>query len=86
MKNFIPTEPDQSESNNTTYFTDMKKIMPVKIKEREIEKRIANFILRNSEEFGHNEDKIKKNEEGYVIDILSNLGVSSKPVSMVRLS
>ena len=94
LKDLIPTE--QSEIKSRTYASalqgtaDMKKILQdarndEKVEDREVEKRAPNFIIRNSEEFGHNDDKIRKNDEGYVHDLLLRLGVSSMPVNIIRL-
>ena len=56
-----------------------------KIEQNEIERRQPNFIIHGAEEFGRNEEKIKDNDNEYISDILTKLGVTAKPLNVVRL-
>ena len=51
----------------------------------EQEKRSQNFIIHGAEEIGKDEDEIKANDEGYLVDILNHINVDSKPEKIIRL-
>ena len=56
-----------------------------KIVINEQERRSQNIIIHGAEEFGNNEDEIKKNDEGYINDILKHMKLKSKPSEVTRL-
>ena len=56
-----------------------------KIEESEIEKRSKNIIIHGAEEIGENTDDIKKEDQGYVKNVLEKLGIPTPPVSVLRL-
>ena len=91
-----PIAKEAHEENKLTYAkalqvpTEIKKIMQdakneEKVEQQEIERRSANFIIRGAEEIGRNEEKIKDNDNDYVSDIFKKLGVSAKPLNVIRL-
>ena len=55
-----------------------------KVEENEQEKRATNFIIHGAEECGDNNAEMKKLDNGYVDDILKQLGVQVKPESVIR--
>ena len=56
-----------------------------KIEESEAEKRSKNIIIHVAEEIGDNTEEIKKEDDGYVKEILKILGVKNTPASVTRL-
>ena len=56
-----------------------------KIEESEAEKRSKNIIIHGAEEIGDNTEEIKKEDDGYVKEILKILGVKNTPASVTRL-
>ena len=56
-----------------------------KIEESEAEKRSKNVIIHGAEEIGDNPADVKKEDDGYVKDILKILGIRSTPASVTRL-
>ena len=51
----------------------------------EQEKRCKNFIIHGAEEVGNNDDEIKVNDEQYLIDILTHIGINTQPDKVIRL-
>ena len=56
-----------------------------KIEESEAEKRSKDIIIHGAEEIGDNTEEIKKEDDGYVKEILKILGVKNTPASVTRL-
>ena len=56
-----------------------------KVNQVEQVKRCQNFIIHGAEEIGDNEDEIKLNDEGYIIEILEHLEIEVKPEIVLRL-
>ena len=56
-----------------------------KIEELEIEKRSKNIIIHGAKEIGENTNDVKKEDQGYVKNILEILGIPTPPESVLRL-
>ena len=56
-----------------------------KVQEKEQERRVKNFIIHGADEVGNNNDEIKVNDTEYIAQILTKIGVKSKPESIARL-
>ena len=56
-----------------------------KVEESEQAKRAPNFIIHGAEEFGDDEESMKKLDNEYIGDILKHLGLAAKPDSVIRI-
>ena len=56
-----------------------------KLEVSEKQKRACNFVIHGAEEVGESSEQIKKEDEGYIKEILTKLGVEAVPISITRL-
>ena len=56
-----------------------------KLEVSEKQRRACNFVIHGAEEVGESSEQIKKEDEGYIKEILTKLGVEAVPISITRL-
>ena len=56
-----------------------------KLEVSEKQRRACNFVIHGAEEVGESSDQIRKEDEGYVKEILTKIGVEAVPISITRL-
>ena len=84
------TKPPNAWSTVASQPRDMKAIMrdarnDEKLEESEKQKRARNIIIHGAEEVGESPEVVKKEDEGYIKEILAKIGVEATPATIMRL-
>ena len=80
----------EKEISNTPPQINLKSVMSEARNDEKVElceklRRERNFLIHGALEVGKSSDEIKKQDEGYIKDILKRIGVNAAPASITRL-